>query len=366
MLYVSISYSYSPDFNTPEGWFKRTAGYAGIFECLAKENNVISIKQINYEGVASNNGVEYQFVNLNREKTHFPFRLNRFIKSLNPDVVIVQGLHNPIQLILLHSILDKNTKIIAHHHAEKPLPGIKKYAQKLADRFVDAYLFASMDMGLDWVKKGNISSAKKIHEVMEVSSNFHPVDKTLAKQKTNTSGNPVFLWVGRLNDNKDPLNVVKAFLKYVKNNPAARLYMIYHTDELLVELNSLIKNDSNVAAVILIGKVPHDDLLYWFNSADFLISGSHYEGSGTAVCEAMSCGCVPIVTDIFSFRMITDDGKCGILYEAGNEAALLDVLNKIGELNLEEKRELCLSYFRGKLSFPAIAKQIDEIAKGLK
>ncbi|MEP6613748.1 MAG: hypothetical protein ABJA76_17725, partial [Mucilaginibacter sp.] len=99
MLYVSISYSYSPGFYTPESWFKRTAGYAGVFQQLAKNNRVISIKQIDYEGDAIHNGVEYKFVNLNREKTHFPFKLNRFIKSLKPDVVIVQGLHNPIPLI---------------------------------------------------------------------------------------------------------------------------------------------------------------------------------------------------------------------------------------------------------------------------
>ncbi|MDB4918233.1 glycosyltransferase family 4 protein [Mucilaginibacter sp.] len=365
MLYVSISYSYSPDFKSPESWFKRTAGYAGIFECLAKENRVISVKQINYEGEASHNGVEYQFVNLNRGKTHFPFKLNRFIKSLKPDVVIVQGLHNPIQLILLRSVLNKNAKIIVHHHAEKPLPGIKKYAQKLADRYTDAYLFASMDMGLDWVKKGNISSARKIHEVMEVSSNFHPVEGALAEQKTGVSGNPAFLWVGRLNANKDPLNVVRAFLKYLKAHPDARLYMIYHTDELLADIKALLEANPQGNAIKLIGKVLHNDLLYWFNSADFLISGSHYEGSGTAVCEAMSCGCIPIVTDIFSFRMITDNGKCGILYEAGNEPTLLDVLNQIGELDLEEKRELCLRYFREKLSFPAIAKHIQEIAKSL-
>jgi glycosyltransferase involved in cell wall biosynthesis len=365
MLYVSISYSYSPDFNTPESWFKRIASYAGIFECLAKENNVISIKQINYEGEASHNGVDYKFVNLNRKKTHFPLQINRYIKSLNPDVVIVQGLHNPIQLILLRAILNKKTKIIAHHHAEKPLPGIKKYAQKWADKYIDAYLFASMDLGLDWVTKGNISSSKKIHEVMEVSSNFYPVEKVLAKQKTCASGNPVFLWVGRLNDNKDPLNVVKAFLKYLKINPAARLYMIYHTDELLSAIKILRENDPDENSIVLIGKVPHDDLLYWYNSADFLISGSHYEGSGTAVCEAMSCGCVPVVTDIFSFRMITDNGKCGLLYEAGNEAALLDVLMQTNVINIKEKQELSLKYFDEKLSFQAIAKQIDEIVKEL-
>lgn len=365
MLYVSITYSYSPGFKTPVSWFKRIAGYAGIFEQLAKNNRVVSIMQIDYEGDAIHNGVEYKFVDLNREKTHFPFKLNRFVQSLKPDVVIVQGLHNPVQLMLLHAILPKKTKMIVHHHAEKPMPGIKKYTQKLADRFVDVYLFASMEMGLDWVKKGVISKYWKVQEVMEVSSVFHPVDKDLARQNTGATGAPVFLWIGRLNANKDPLNVVKAFLRYAQANNGTCLYMIYHTDELLTEIKELIAGAPAANSVRLVGMVPHDDLLYWFNSADFLISGSHYEGSGTAVCEAMSCGCIPVVTDIQSFRMITDKGKCGVLYEAGNEVALLAALNSLKKLDLKEKQELCLRYFKDKLSFSAIAKRIEEIVAEL-
>ncbi len=365
MRYVFISYNYSPDFLTPESWFKRTEGYAGLMECLSKENTVISVKQINYEGDHTHNGIQYRFVNFYRKKVYLSRRINQYIKNLQPDIVVVQGLHHPLQIVQLGLLLNKNTKIIAHHHAEKPLIGIKRYAQKLADKFVDAYLFASKPMGLDWVKKGNLASPQKIHEVMEVSSNFHPVDKAQAKEKTGVAGNPVFLWVGRLNANKDPLNVVKAFFKFAETNPDARLYMIYHTGELLVEITSVIDNHPQKNSIILIGKVVHDDLLYWFNSADFFISGSHYEGSGTAVCEAMSCRCVPVVTDIFSFRMITDNGNCGLLYEAGNEAALLGALEETGRLNVKEKQELSLKQFREKLSFEAIAAQVHQIASSL-
>ena len=112
----------------------------------------------------------------------------------------------------------------------------------------------------------------------------------------------------------------------------------------------------------MIGKTPNDDLLYWYNSADFLISGSFYEGSGTAVCEAMSCGCVPLVTDIPSFRMITDNGNCGLLYEAGNEDALLATLLSTQQLDLTEKRNKSITFFKDHLSFEAIAAQINEIA----
>ena len=48
---------------------------------------------------------------------------------------------------------------------------------------------------------------------MEVSSVFYPIDKIIARSKTNVSGDPVFIWAGRLNKNKDPLTVVNAFFK---------------------------------------------------------------------------------------------------------------------------------------------------------
>jgi glycosyltransferase involved in cell wall biosynthesis len=365
MRYASVTYTQSPDFNSPVSWLKRIEAYMGILESLAEKNTVFHISQINYNGEYFHNGVQNYFLNFNKKKTLFPLRLNRFVKKLDADIVIVQGLHNPVQLVLLKLILDKKTKIIVHHHAEKPMPGIKKYAQRLADHFVDAYLFASKELGLHWVQQGVMPTAGKIHEVMEVSSNFHPIDKAAAKQQTGMTGDPAFLWVGRLNENKDPLNVVKAFLKYAKVNPAARLYMIYHTDELLGIIKAMLNIYAGKNAVVLIGQVPHADLQLWFNSADYFISGSHYEGSGTAVCEAMSCGCVPVVTDIAAFRMITNNGKCGLLYEAGNEAALLSALKQLNISDLAKKRELCLSYFRERLSFHAIAVRISEIAKSL-
>jgi len=364
MRYVSLNYNYSPDFTTSQSWLDRVKAYNGILTSLARQHEVISIKQIGYNGVCLHEGVEHHFTDFEK-KTWFPVRLNKFISDLQPDIVVVQGLHKPLQVVLLRLLLNKKVKIIAHHHAERPFTGIKKYAQRLADKFINAYLFASRDMGLDWVKRGNLASAQKIHEVMEVSSVFYPVDKNVALSKTNASGNLVFLWVGRLNENKDPLTVLKAFLRYIDHEPSARLYMIYHTDELLPQINHLLSGHRNKNSVKLIGRVPNSELLYWYNSADFILSGSHYEGSGTAVCEAMSCGCIPVITDIFSFRMITDNGQCGFLYEPGNEDALLAVLLNTPQLNRQQKRAKCLEYFRSNLSFDAIARRIDQIVASL-
>lgn len=363
MKYVFAGYVYTGNYNSPQTWLDRIKAYSGILEALAMHNMVISLQQIDYEGEYDKGGVKYYFKRF--KSSYFPYRAHQFIKSLEPDVVIVQSFNHPLEVIQLRFLLGKRAMIIVHNHAELPLTGLKKHLQRLADKYVDAYLFASQNMGLGWVLKGNIGSADKIHEVMEVSSAFSPMDKNIARQKIGVADSLVFLWVGRLNENKDPLTVLRAFLEFAKSDPSARLYMIYHTEELLNEVKEMINNSRLNEAVTLVGKVPHQELQYWFSSADIILSGSHYEGSGTAICEAMSCGCMPIVTDIDSFRMITDNGRCGLLYEAGNTKALLNAFRQINGIDIAEKQRVSLEYFRSDLSFEAIASRIQEITESL-
>jgi glycosyltransferase involved in cell wall biosynthesis len=366
MRLVFVSYNYSADIHTPQEWLNRVKIYVGSLEWLSKNHTVIRVEQINYTGNFSHNGVQYYCVDSNKKKNYFPRKLNAFVKSLHPDVVIVSGLFFPLQVIQLGLRLGHKVKIIAQNHAERPFTGIKKYFQRFADKYISAYFFASRDAGIEWVNKGNLSSTKKIFEIMEVSSIFFPVDKALAKSITQVSGEPVFLWVGRLNENKNPLIVVNAFLKFLEYQPTAHLYMIYQTTELLPELREVLKNANvNRKAVELIGEVQHKEMQYWYNSADYIISGSYYEGSGTAICEAMSCGCVPVVTDIPSFRAMTANGECGFLYKSGDENALLSALLQTRNFDLSQKRKKIFAHFKNSLSFEAIAAKIQEVAASL-
>lgn len=360
MKFVFASYI-SSDYNDPAAWLERIKAYTGVLETVAVNHEVISIEQINYEGDEVKNGVNYQFIKFNK-RWYSPLKLNLFISRQEPDVVFIHSLHFPLQVMLLRLLLGRKPKIIIQNHAEKPFTGIKRRLVRLAERSVNAYLFASLAMGLEWIVKGSLKAPDKIHEVMELSSFFHPIPKETARLKTGITDANAFLWVGRLDQNKDPLTVIKAFLKFAAVKSSACLYMIYHTDELLPQIQELLRNEPNTKAIKLIGKVPNDDLLYWYNSVDFIVAGSHYEGSGTAVCEAMSCGCIPLITDIFSFRMMSDNGKIGMLYEAGNEVELLAALQQINSLNISAEKEKALTYFKSTLSFEAIARRIGFIA----
>jgi len=79
------------------------------------------------------------------------------------------------------------------------------------------------------------------------------------------------------------------------------------------------------------------------------------------MCEAMSCGCIPLVTNIDSFRMMTDNGKCGRLYQPGNSGELLLLLMETQSINIKEESKKVLRQFAGALSFEAIAKKIDQV-----
>jgi hypothetical protein len=63
--------------------------------------------------------------------------------------------------------------------------------------------------------------------------------------------------------------------------------------------------------------------------------------------------------------MITNNGECGVLYEPGNEPALLEVLLQTTQMNVAEKRRLCIEYYKQNLSFEAIAERIERIVQSL-
>jgi len=366
MLLVFTSYVKSPEFDDPGKWLKRIEGYIGILENLGGRHTVISVERINYEGQYTANGVIYFFQRQRKKVVLFPRKAHRLIKGLKPDVVFVNGLIFPLQIIQLRLKLGKNVKIIGLHHAEKPFTGIKKYLQWLADKCIDAYCFTSAEFGDEWIRSGNLSDKRKVHEVMEVSSSFSATHQDVSRKETNIIGSPVYLWVGRLNENKDPLTVVNAFLQFSKTVTNAKLYMIFQTDELLSEIKDIISRSAGEAnAIILVGSIPHAELPFWYSSADFILSASHYEGSGTAVCEGMSCGCIPILSDIASFRMMTGRGKCGLLFEPGSIPALTATLQQSVKIDMTEERRKTLAQFKDELSYEAIGGRINAVISSL-
>lgn len=351
LRFVCISYHRLSAFKLPAAWFERVPFYHGYLEELTHYFEVHDVASIGYEGVIERNGVAHHFVKGKRGGLSFALQVNNYVRSLKPDIVLIHGFSDPVPVILLRRQIGNNAKIIMQHHAEQPFAGWRNYAFKISGKVVDAYFFASISISEDWTRKKLIGSQEKIFQVPEASSGF--TVQQLAGYDPDT-----FLWVGRLNANKDPVSVVKAFSEYLKHYPSGKLYMIFRETKLLHEVQREIRYNNVSGSVILVGEVRHSDMRAWYEKAAFVICSSFYEGCNISVLEGMSCGCIPIVTNASSFDLHTNNGHLGLRFEAGNSKELFECFCKTRQMSIENERKRILDHFNKELSFKAIAAKI--------
>lgn len=337
-----------------------------LFSVFSRENKVTHLKLFEPSFTPQAEEQEIYFKGGNGF-FHIPFALYRFIYRQKPDIILIHGFSFPVQLLFLLVVRSKKTKILVQHHAEKPfLNRIKRRFQKMAYSRVEGYLFTSVDLARSYLDLGIIKDKTAIHEVMEGSTLFEKKDKATARQTLNWEHTePVFLWVARLDQNKDPLLVLEAFKKHKEAGHFFKLYMIYGSTDLEAETRKFIQTNRLEADILLIGKVEHTELETWYNAADYHVTASHYEGGGIALCEAMACGCIPIATRIPSFIRMTENGVFGFLFEPGNGGELTRILCSLDPAERESMSLRVAEQFKKELSLAAIGKKIERIALSL-
>jgi glycosyltransferase involved in cell wall biosynthesis len=358
MRVVHISYGRNSDQRDPEKWLNQINFYTAGLESLSKHCEVKSFHLIDYSGILNRNGVEYHFYRTKVFEALLLLGIHRDIQKINPEVVVVHGFTQSWDVIQLALQLGGSSKIFAVHHAEKPVMPLKSWLQKIADKFISGYFFTSCETARSFVKTRQIASLAKIHEVMIGASVFSEMSRSLAKSLTGVNGALSYLWVGGLNSNKDPLTLIRAFVNLCKDRSDSKLYMIYNDEESLTEVLNVISETNSEQSIVMVGKVSHDTLGAWYSSCDFIISTSYYEGSGIAVCEGMSCGCIPILTNISSFKMMTGDGKIGILFQPGKIEDLENALHKSTTFDIETERKRVIEHYQKTLSADAVAEQM--------
>lgn len=321
---------------------------------LPKNWNVKVIQHAAFSLVSKQDNITFVIRKGKNWKWAIYYKLFSELRKEEPDVILIHSMIYAWQIVFLRLIIGSKTKLIVQNHAEKPFGFKKKWIQKLAGKFISAFLFVSKNQAEPWVKCGIITDANKVKEVMEGSTSFKSQRKQVFRYNEQTN----FIWVGRLDGNKDPLTILKAFHQHVRDFPLSKLNMIFSAEGLLNEVQSYIQSNNLNEHVDLIGFIEHKELEQYYNESDYFILGSHYEGSGYALCEAMACGCVPIITRIPSFTKMLDNGNCGYLFEPGDADGLTVILNNLNWKDYERLQTLVLQKFKRDLSFEAIALKI--------
>jgi glycosyltransferase involved in cell wall biosynthesis len=293
------------------------------------------------------------------------YGIARTVMALDPDVVHVNGLGFGWPMWLLAQRLPAAAVcVVQDHGGEVPSPPrtpaqrLKCAVRRRLLAAADGFLFSTREQADPWRRAGLIAPTQAVCGVMEASSTFQPVDRGAARQATGITGTPAVLWVGRLDSNKDPLTVLSAFERILSDRPGAHLSMIYSGNDLLSAVTERIRSSVGlVHSVRLCGTVPHEQMPAFYSAADLFILGSHHEGSGYALLEASACGCVPVVTDIPSFLVITNRGALGATWPPGNAAECARALMQATALDVALARRQVRQHFEQELSWPAIGRR---------
>jgi len=129
------------------------------------------------------------------------------------------------------------------------------------------------------------------------------------------------LFVGRLDDQKDPLFVVetaKAIDRHWAAGPPPRFY-VAGDGPLAAELAAAVASSGLQARIVLLGWC--DDLAPWYARAKILFLPSRWEACGLVLIEAAARGCPSVATRVEGVPEFIQDGRNGLLFGQGDVEA---------------------------------------------
>ncbi|MEM7353960.1 MAG: glycosyltransferase family 4 protein [Acidobacteriota bacterium] len=324
--------------------------------------DVVVVQGFHREARCQRAGIDYRFVagrfspRLSRKR--IPWRLHRVVRRLAPDVVHLNGLLYGLQARALGRSLPRATRLVLQHHGERPDEGLAAHVQRWGLRAADGFFFTSPEMAEPWRARGLIPESRPVFGIMEGSSRFLRMERSAARESTGLTGDPIYLWAANLDANKDPMTVLDGFERSLAELPAARLYLTWRLGNLRPQVEQRIAASAQLRnAVQLLGPKPYAEMEPLYNSADFLLQGSHREGSGYAVADALACGTIPVVTDIASFRFMTAQGVVGALWPPGDATALHQAILRLAAQPRPAQRQAARNLFERHLSLPVIGRQ---------
>ncbi|MDP2231497.1 glycosyltransferase [Methylotenera sp.] len=127
---------------------------------------------------------------------------------------------------------------------------------------------------------------------------------------------------------KNPQPAMKAFAKFKKGHPVAKLHLYGHDFGVGQTAEAWAKQQNIAAGMTFHGAMPHKQLLQELSTADLLLHSSLEESFGLSIAEAMGMG-LPIVAGESSGAVPWVVGGSGVLCDVRQENAIKEAIEHV-------------------------------------
>jgi glycosyltransferase involved in cell wall biosynthesis len=350
MHVAQIGFFSDPQRRSPQQLLIDWPSLVEVAECARGAGIRVSVIQVCSRSESiRRNGVDYHFV---------PDAHAAPLAGLAPDLFHVHGLDFPRDVAAL-AALAPGTPIVLQDHASRPPRPWRRRAWRRCSSVICGVAFTARAQALPFLSAGLLDRNTTIYEIPESSNRFVPGDREEARRAVRLSGDPVVLWVGHLDRNKDPLTVLEGISRAARVLTGLELWCCFGKAPLLRAVKLRIGADPVLRGrVHLLGPVAHDRVELLLRAADIFVLGSHRESCGFALMEALACGVPPVVTDIPSFRALTGDASVGALWPCNDPGALAEALVAVAARTGERMRAAVRAHFERELSPAALGRKL--------
>ena len=125
-------------------------------------------------------------------------------------------------------------------------------------------------------------------------------------------GEPVAIFVGRLDKQKDPILLIESFAEMLRSGRSANL-VIVGDGVLRPKVERRVKELGMTNRVLMTGLLSAPEVSEYLQASDLFVLSSAYEGMPMAVLEAMGCGLPVATTEVGEIRRLVEPGVNGAI-----------------------------------------------------
>lgn len=281
------------------------------------------------------------------------------ILKVKPDVVMVGEYgFGPWSAVIARRLSHRKFRIISMCDDTEEIAsgcrGLRKLSRNILMKYLDGLVLCSYNAER-WYKK-NFKINTFVFPIIRKEQDFrNELEKAipLANEKIvkyDLVGKKVFIFVGRLSEEKNIEYLVKSFIKASKQYKDIRLFIIGEENSdraqgIKGKIELLIKENQADEQIKLLGRLEGIELNAWYNIGQVLVLPSKYDRFGAVVNEALIAGQYAMVSKYAGASEVVNEEN-GEVIDIDKEyidfTNILDKLNSLRENgNLRESKMIC-------------------------